>query len=450
MLTVSELTALVRASLEADFAEVWLEGEISNLRAPGSGHLYCTLKDQTSQIRAVIFRSAAVRLRFGLEEGLQVVVRGRLSVYEPRGEYQIILDHLEPKGRGALQLAFEQLKRRLEAEGLFDRDRKQPIPEFPKTVGIVTSPTGAAIQDLLTVLYRRCPILRVVLTPVQVQGASSAEQIAAAIQALNQLGDVDVIIVGRGGGSLEDLWSFNEEAVVRAIAASRVPIVSAVGHETDVTLADFVADVRAPTPSAAAEMVVPVLAEIVERLGMLTTRCEQAMNARCVEQRQRLDLCMARLGNIRFRILQETQRVDSAVVTMKEAVRAQLQQAMARTQEWTHALMSSSPAISVRQNLAMVPQLRARLISAVSYDLQRKSNQTHAALSRLNGLSPLAVLERGYGILETMPGGRIIRDPGEVSVGDKIVARLARGTMHCRVEEITVEPSVSNATETSL
>lgn len=450
MLTVSELTGLVRAALEADFAEVWLEGEISNLRAPGSGHLYCTLKDQASQIRAVIFRSAAVRLRFGLEEGLHVVVRGRLSVYEPRGEYQIILDHLEPKGRGALQLAFEQLKRRLEAEGLFDRDSKQSIPAFPRTVGIVTSPTGAAIQDLLTVLYRRCPILRVILAPVQVQGENSTEQIVAAIQALNQLGDVDVIIVGRGGGSLEDLWSFNEEAVVRAIVASRVPIVSAVGHETDVTLADFAADVRAPTPSAAAELVVPVLEDIVERLGMLTTRCEHAMSARCVEQRQRLDLCLAHLENIRFRILQETQRVDSAIASMKEAVRAQLQQAMTRIQEWTHALMGRSPALKVRRDLMMVPQLRARLISAVHYDLQRKIQHAHASLSRLNGLGPLAILDRGYGILETTPGRRIIRDVGQVSVGDKILARLARGTIHCRVEEIRAESSVSNPTETSL
>ena len=313
---------MVRLSLETDFAEVWLEGEISNLRAPVSGHLYCTLKDQTSQIRAVIFRSAAVRLRFGLEEGLHVVVRGRLSVYEPRGEYQVILDHLEPKGRGALQLAFEQLKRRLEAEGLFDREGKQSLPAFPRTVGIVTSPTGAAVRDLITVLHRRCPILNIIIAPVQVQGAGSAEQITAAIQALNRLGVVDVMIIGRGGGSLEDLWSFNEEAVVRAIAASRVPIVSAVGHETDVTLADFAADVRAPTPSAAAEMVAPVLTETAERLGMLTARCRQAMTSRCMEQHQRLDLLLAHMESIRFRVLKEAQRVDGAVTGMREAVRA--------------------------------------------------------------------------------------------------------------------------------
>ena len=247
MFTVSELTGLVRASLERDFTEVWLEGEISNLRAPGSGHLYCTLKDESSQIRAVIFRPTALRLRFGLEDGLHVIVRGRVTVYEPRGEYQVILEYLEPKGRGAQQLALEQLKNRLSAEGLFNQDRKKPLPAFPRTVGIVTSWSGAAVRDIMTVLHRRCPILHLILAPVSVQGEGSAEQIVAAIQSLTTMGYVDVIIVGRGGGSSEDLWSFNDELVVRAIAESPIPIVSAVGHETDVTLADFAADVRAPT-----------------------------------------------------------------------------------------------------------------------------------------------------------------------------------------------------------
>ncbi len=433
---------MVRLSLETDFAEVWLEGEISNLRAPASGHLYCTLKDQTSQIRAVIFRSAAVRLRFGLEEGLHVVVRGRLSVYEPRGEYQVILDHLEPKGRGALQLAFEQLKRRLEAEGLFEREGKQSLPAFPRTVGIVTSPTGAAVRDLITVLHRRCPILSIIIAPVQVQGAGAAEQITAAIHALNRLGVVDVMIIGRGGGSLEDLWSFNEEAVVRAIAASRVPVVSAVGHETDVTLADFAADVRAPTPSAAAEMVAPVLTEMVERLGMLTARCRQVINLRCLEQHQRLDLLLAHMDNIRFRVLKEAQRVDGAVAGMREAVRAQLRQAMENAQTWTQALISRSPGLQVRHDLAIVPQLRSRLIVAVNHDLKRKVEQTHAYLGRFNGLSPLAILDRGYGILETMPGRRIIRDAGQVSVGEEILAHLARGQLRCTVEEVRLDPSV--------
>ncbi len=433
---------MVRASLETDFAEVWLEGEISNLRAPGSGHLYCTLKDQSSQIRAVIFRSAALRLRFGLEDGLQVIVRGRLSVYEPRGEYQLILDHLEPKGRGALQLAFEQVKRRLEADGLFDEQRKRSLPVFPRTVGIVTSLTGAAVRDLLTVLHRRCPILRIIIAPVPVQGAGSAEQIASAIRALNTVGSVDVMIVGRGGGSLEDLWSFNEEIVVRAIAASGVPVVSAVGHETDVTLADFAADVRAPTPSAAAEMVAPVLAEMVERLGMLTARCQQAMSSHCLEHQQRLDLLLARLDTIRFRILEEAQRVDAAVAGMREAVRAQLKQAMMNIHAWTHVLMAKSPAVHVRRDLVMVPQLRSRLITAVSHSLTRSMQHTQAYMGRLHGLSPLAILDRGYGILETIPGGQVIRDVAQVSVGEEVLARVARGRLRCTVDEVRRDSSV--------
>ncbi len=433
---------MVRASLEADFQEVWLEGEISNLRAPGSGHLYCTLKDQTSQIRAVIFRSAALRVRFGLEDGLQVIVRGRLSVYEPRGEYQLILDHLEPKGRGALQLAFEQLKRRLEAEGLFHAQRKRALPVFPWTVGIVTSLTGAAVRDLITVLHRRCPILRIVIAPVQVQGPEAAEQIASAIHALNKLGSIDVMIVGRGGGSMEDLWSFNEEAVVRAIAVSRIPIVSAVGHETDVTLADFAADVRAPTPSAAAEMVAPVLAEIVERLDMLTTRCRQAIISQCFERNQRLDLMVIHMANIRFRILREAQHVDGVVADMREAIRAKLKQGTATTQEWSHALASASPEGRVRHGMAIVPQLRSRLMGAMRHGLTRNEQRANAYLDRLNSLSPLAILDRGYGILETVAHHQIIRDVRHVSVGEQILARLANGQLRCTVDEVSPGSSV--------
>ncbi|MEO8047986.1 MAG: exodeoxyribonuclease VII large subunit, partial [Nitrospirota bacterium] len=225
MFTVSELTGLLRTSIEEQFSDIWLEGELSNLRAPGSGHVYCTLKDKTSQIRAVLFRSSAVRLRFALQEGLQVIVRGRLTVYEPRGEYQIVLDTVEPKGVGALQLAVEQLKARLAAEGVFDQERKRPLPVFPRTVGVVTSLTGAAIRDILAVLRRRWPTLHILIAPVQVQGEAAGHQIAEALTDLNDWGSVDVIIVGRGGGSLEDLWSFNEEIVVRAIAASHVPVV---------------------------------------------------------------------------------------------------------------------------------------------------------------------------------------------------------------------------------
>lgn len=433
---------MVRASLEASFSEVWLEGEISNLRAPGSGHLYCTLKDQASQIRAVIFRSTALRLRFGLEDGLHVIVRGRLSVYEPRGEYQLILDHVEPRGLGALQVAFDQLRRRLESEGLFDVTRKRSLPAFPRTVGLVTSATGAAVRDMLSVLHRRCPTVRIILAPVAVQGDGSAEQIVAAIDALNRLEAVDVIIVGRGGGSLEDLWSFNEELVVRAVAASAVPIVSAVGHETDVTLTDFAADVRAPTPSAAAELVVPVLEELVERLEMLITRARQAITAQCLDQHQRLDLVLAEMGHIRLRILKEAQRVDEAVAGMREATQAKLRSVMVDAQAWTQALMSHNPVFHVRRDLGIIPQLRSRLAAAMDHVLRQKMQLTRGTLWRLNGLSPLAILERGYAILETVPSHQIIRGVEQVTVGDEVVARLTNGQVRCTVNDVTSNPSV--------
>src|SRR5689334_8285395 len=297
--TVSQLTGLLRTSIESQFSDLWLEGEVSNLRMPGSGHVYCTLKDEFSQIRAVLFRSTALRLKFTVQEGMCIIVRGRVTVYEPRGEYQVVLDSVEHKGMGALQLAFEQLKARLSAEGLFDEAKKSPLPPFPQRIGIVTSPTGAAIKDMLSVLYRRWPTLRVIVVPVPVQGEGAAQQIAKAVAWLNEEDLVDVMIVGRGGGSLEDLWSFNEEVLVRAVAASRVPVVSAVGHEIDVTLTDFAADRRAATPSAAAETVVPVLAEMVERLRVLTVRMTQTMGRHCLFEQRRLEAQMGKMTEMR-------------------------------------------------------------------------------------------------------------------------------------------------------
>jgi len=433
---------LVRASLETDFAEVWIEGEISNLRAPGSGHLYCTLKDDTSQIRAVIFRSIAARLRFGLEDGLHVVARGRVTVYEPRGEYQVVLEYVEPKGRGALQLAFEQLKQRLSEEGLFAQDRKRPLPAFPHTVGIVTSPTGAAVRDMITVLHRRWPTLRIILTPVSVQGEGSAEQIAFAIRSLNEFGDVDVIIVGRGGGSSEDLWSFNDERVVRAIAASSIPVVSAVGHETDITLADFAADIRAPTPSAAAEAVAPVLREVADRLGELTARCHLEMNRRYHADRQQLDLLLTNLASVRFRVLEEMQRVDGTVIQMRQAVQELLQQGRERLHALRHDVAGGSPESRVRQGLALVPQLLSRLEQVMRYGLNRRRQQAGSCLGRLHALSPLSILDRGYSIVETVPNQDIVRDAGQVVVGQEVLARLAKGRLHCIVKEIRHDPSV--------
>ena len=442
MFTVSELTGLLRTSIEEQFSDILLEGEISNLRAPGSGHIYCTLKDKTSQIRAVLFRSSAVRLRFALQEGMHVIVRGRLTVYELRGEYQIVLDTVEPKGIGALQLAFEQLKERLAAEGLFDQDRKKPIPAFPRTVGVVTSLTGAAVRDILTVLRRRWPTLHILIAPVQVQGESAGRQIAEALSALNDWGAVDVIIVGRGGGSLEDLWSFNEEIVVRAIAASQAPVVSAVGHEIDVTLADFVADFRAPTPSAAAEAVVPVLAEIVERLRELTVRTGQVMLRHCAFERQRLDAGIRGVTDVRFRLQEAAQRTDDMV----DRLRAMVQQLLTAGRERIHVaqrdLSGLNPILVIKQGLATVPQCSKRLEGQMGAVLAQHRHRIHATLAQLNALSPLAILGRGYCILHTVPAGQILHRANDVKVGQEIVAQLARGQLSCLVTRVCDDSSV--------
>ena len=421
---------------------MYLEGELSNLRAPGSGHVYCTLKDKMSQIRAVLFRSSAIRLRFALQEGMQVIVRGRLTVYEPRGEYQIVLDTVEPKGIGALQIAFEQLKERLTEEGLFDQDRKKSIPAFPRTVGVVTSLTGAAIRDILVVLRRRWPTLHIVIAPVQVQGESAGQQIAEALNALNELSFVDVIIVGRGGGSLEDLWSFNEEIVVRAIAVSHVPVVSAVGHEVDVTLADFAADLRAPTPSAAAEAVVPVLAEIVERLRELTTRTGQMMFRHCAFERQRLDAAIRGVTDVRFRLQDAAQRIDDMVDRVRELLQRLLTSWRERVHEAQRDLSGLNPVLVIKQGLATIPQLSKRLEGQMEVVLTQHRHRIHATLAQLNTLSPLAILERGYSILQTIPAGQILHRTSDVEVGQELEAQLASGRLSCTVTRVFDDSSV--------
>src|SRR5215213_3882760 len=296
ILSVAELTAGIRSSLEAGFGELWVEGEISNCRVWNTGHVYFTLKDETAQLKAVMFRSAYRYLKFKVDDGIHVVARGRLSVYEPKGEYQLVCEHLEPQGRGALQLAFEQLKRKLQAEGLFDAARKRPIPALPRKIGIVTSLDGAALKDILKVLARRHPRAHIVVRPVRVQGENAAEDIARALKAIAGVSGVDVVIVGRGGGSIEDLWAFNEEVLARAIAASPVPVISAVGHEVDVTIADFVADLRAPTPSAAAEMVVTGKEEACARIDRLQRRVQIAVRTAIDRRRTAVHVLTSRRG----------------------------------------------------------------------------------------------------------------------------------------------------------
>ena len=433
---------MLRTSIEEQFSDIYLEGELSNLRVPGSGHVYCTIKDKTSQIRAVLFRSAAIRLRFALQEGMQVIVRGRLTVYELRGEYQIVLDAVEPKGIGALQLAFEQLKERLASEGLFDQDRKKSIPAFPRTVGVVTSQTGAAIRDILAVLRRRWPTIHILIAPVQVQGESAGRQIAEALAHLNDWGSVDVIIVGRGGGSLEDLWSFNEEIVVRAIASSHVPVVSAVGHEIDVTLADFVADLRAPTPSAAAEAVVPVLAEVVERLRELTVRTGQVMLRHCAFERQRLDAGIRGVKDVRFRLQQAAQQTDDMVDRLREMVQQLLTSGRERVHEARRDLSGLNPMLAIKQGLATVPQYSKRLEGQMGVMLAQHRHRIYATLAQLNTLSPLAILGRGYSILQTVPAGQILHRANDVEVGQELEAQLASGRLNCTVTRVFNDSSV--------
>lgn len=442
ILTVSQLTSLVRTSIESGFSDLWLEGEISNLRQPGSGHVYCTLKDESSQIRAVLFRSSAMRVRFSLQEGMHVIVRGRLTVYEPRGEYQIVLEAVEPKGIGALQMAFEQLKERLAAEGLFDQNRKKPLPAFPRTVGVVTSLSGAAVRDILAVFRRRWPTLHIIIAPVQVQGEGAGEQIAEALALLNAQGAVEVIIVGRGGGSLEDLWSFNEEVVVRAIANSRIPVVAAVGHEVDITLADFAADVRAPTPSAAAETVVPVLAAVVERLRELTVRGARAMARHCLFESRRLDDMTRGLAEIRFRLQAESQRTDELADRLQSKMRLQLAAARELIRDGQQELTGMNPIVLVRRGLAMMPQFIKRLERQMAVLNERRRGQIETTITQLHNLSPLAILGRGYSILSKVRDGAILRRSQDVHVGEEIIAQLSQGQLNCIVKRVLPDPSV--------
>ena len=365
-----------------------------------------------------------------------MIVRGRLTVYEPRGEYQIVLEHVEPKGIGALQLAFEQLKERLAAEGLFNQERKKPLPAFPRTVGLVTSITGAAIHDILTVLQQRWPLLHIIVAPVQVQGEGAAKQIAEAVASLNSIREIDVLIVGRGGGSWEDLWTFNEEAVVRAIVASRIPVVSAVGHEIDVTLADLAADLRAPTPSAAAEMVVPVLSHLVEQLKDRTVRIQQVMNRRCVFERHRLESYLSELSSVRFYVQEKSQRVDELTGRLCHAIDELNRNMKQRVRARYYDLLSCSPVIFIKQGLTLIPQLVTRLHRQMKIVTLHHRQRIQRTVAELNNLSPLAILGRGYSILENVRTRRIIRHAQDVRVGDELAARLAKGQLACIVKDV--------------
>jgi exodeoxyribonuclease VII large subunit len=435
-LSVSDVTRLIRESLENQFRDIWIQGEVSNLRAPTSGHLYLTIKDEQSQLRAVFFRSGVARLRFALQEGMAIIARGRISVYEPRGEYQLVIDSLEPQGVGAFQLAFDQLKERLAREGLFEDSRKRPLPAFPKTVGIVTSSTGAAIRDILAVLYRRCPLVHVLIAPVPVQGDGAAERIAAAITALSAVSEVEVLIVGRGGGASEDLWAFNEEVVVRAIVQSKVPVVSAVGHEIDVTLSDFAADYRAPTPSAAAEAVVPVLDELLARLAEVNVRLRRTMQTFLVMRRYRVDASIRILRETRFRMQAQAQRLDELSDALRRSLTGRLTLSHRGMAAYHHALLAQSPRNKIGTSAVVLSQLCKRLEQEVRRGLVNRRQSVAARMTALDALSPLGILRRGYSVIQGVPLGQVVRRASEVTVGEVLQARLSEGRLLCLVKEV--------------
>ncbi|MFQ5483127.1 MAG: exodeoxyribonuclease VII large subunit [Nitrospinaceae bacterium] len=436
--TVSELAAGIRGLLEMNFESVWLSGEVSGYKVVQSRHAYFTLKDANAQMRCVMFRGARAGLRFAPVDGDQILVQGRVTVYEARGDYQLIVETMEPVGLGALQKAFEQLKAKLEAEGLFDPVRKRPLPAFPWKIGVVTSPTGAVIRDILHVIQRRHPKVSVLLRPVRVQGEGAAAEIAAAIEEMNGLPDLDLLIVGRGGGSIEDLWAFNEEVVARAIYNSRLPVVSAVGHEVDFTIADFVADVRAPTPSAAAEIAVPVLARTEEDLRDLTRRLASALRRSLQERRQRVrGLVDRRFFREPGRILEAPlQRVDEMTARLGRGLGQGVSLKRQRLTGTVRHLLAASPdrrlaQIKIRWQGAM--HLLVRLVSGA---MQHQRQRLDGLAKSLNALSPLNVLDRGYSLITDPASGRVIQNSAQVKPGDPLRVRLAKGRLDCTVKDI--------------
>jgi exodeoxyribonuclease VII large subunit len=435
--TVSELTGRIRVLLEEQFFEVWVEGELSNCKVWNTGHLYFTLKDSNGQIKGVMFRSSLLRLRFKPQDGLRVVARGRVTVYDPKGEYQLVCEHFEPEGLGARQLALDQLKQRLAKEGLFDERRKRSLPALPRKIGVVTSLEGAAIRDILKVLGRRYANAHIIIRPTRVQGEGAALDIARGVAAIGRVGGVDVVIVGRGGGSIEDLWAFNEEVVARAIAGCPVPTISAVGHETDVTMADFVADVRAPTPSAAAEIVVARHDDFLARIDRLTRRVGAAMAARRHRLESRLRVLEARsgLGGARGRLAMRGRHTAELTHELGRAMRAGL----ARRERRYQRLRLTLETFDLRRRLAGV---RTRLVSGESklgaaIDRRRHGYASHlgAVAAKLESLSPLAVLARGYAVCWNGDRTAVIRDAANVAVGDSVTVTLQRGELSCEVTD---------------
>lgn len=439
ILSVTELTQHIRSLLEGGFGFLWVTGEISNLRQPSSGHMYFTLKDEHSQIRAVFFRQSLRNIGFKLEDGMNIVCRGRLTVYQQRGEYQLVLDAAEPRGVGALQLAFEQLKKKLEEEGLFDPARKKELPFLPRCVGIVTSPTGAAIRDILNITKRRFSSINILIAPVRVQGMEAPPEICEAITRLNTIDDVDVIIVTRGGGSLEDLFPFNDERVARTIADSSVPVVSAVGHEIDFTIADFVADLRAPTPSAAAELVVPSRTTMVENIRVLRERLihdhrvmRDRWNERIVRNYEMIHTPKRVIDDLRITI-------DDLSDKLAVAIRHDVDVRKTHLSHIVAVLKIINPVTRIAGEAVKLDIMLKNMITAIKRlcDDAQKGLQKNMAL--LDILSPLSVLRRGYGIVRKLPDHTIVRNIETITAGDCVAVTVSSGAFKAEVTEISRE-----------
>jgi exodeoxyribonuclease VII large subunit len=434
--SVSRLNREVRVLLERGFASLWLEAEISNLARPSSGHWYFSLKDATAQVRCCMFRQRNMLCAFAAKDGQKVLVRARIGLYEPRGEYQLVIDHMEDAGLGALKRQFEELSAKLAAEGLFAAERKRALPMIPKRIGVITSPTGAAIRDILHVLARRFAAIPVLIYPVAVQGAQAAAEITAAIGTAGRRAECDVLILARGGGSLEDLWAFNDEALARAIAASPIPVISGIGHEIDFTIADFAADVRAPTPSAAAELAVPDGEEWRASLGRLAQRLQRGLRRRVEAQRERLRWLVGRAALVSpaARLAQQTQRLDDLEQRLSRALRQILADRRTVLGERRSRLWQLSPAARVRSTAARQAALYARLRAAALARLHLARERLSPLVRTLNAVSPLATLERGYAIVSRVDGG-ILRNAADAAPGTLIEARLGKGTVRARVEK---------------
>nr|WP_227538049.1 exodeoxyribonuclease VII large subunit [Marinobacter vulgaris] len=434
-LSVSELNHQARHLLEASFMQVWVEGELSGFSRPSSGHWYFSLKDRKCQIRCAMFRGFNQRVRDIPKEGEQVRIRGKVTLYENRGDFQIIVEHIEPAGLGALQQAFEELKRKLQQEGLFDAARKKPLPATPRHIGVITSPTGAAIHDILTVLARRCPAIPVTLYPTAVQGKAATGDIVRAIERASRHGVADVLIIGRGGGSLEDLWCFNEETVARAIAACPLPTVSAVGHEVDVTIADFVADLRAPTPSAAAEKISPDQNDWLRQLKERELRLAGAASRALKRMGTRLEHLSVRLRDPRRELLEKAQRMDELDLRLGKAMGQRLERDRVKATHLGQRLAMQSPRKQLSDSQADVSRLADRLTRVARETIARRRERLEHQGQTLHVVSPLATLGRGYAIVQ-QENGEIVRKATSVRPGEKITARVATGQLEANVISI--------------